>query len=419
MKRLTRMGLIGVFLVMVPAAALATNGDNLIGVGPISRAMGGVGIAAPQDAISAVFANPAAMCFGPYCPSTEVDFAGTLFMPEVKAEISGPFVGNNKADSDDSVYAIPAFGLSVPITGGLKPPDWRFGLAAYGVSGLGVDYRESHLDNPNAFGPGVPLASGTFTQLQIMRFAPAIGFQPNARWSLGLAPIVDYSNLDLGEGSSWNYGFGVQLGTIFKATDNIYLGLNYTSPQEVDYKNVADFDGDGNLDNLKLETPQELGFGTAYSVSRFLIEADVKWVNWGDAKGYKDFDWDDQWVFAVGAQFQPVSRLFVRAGYNYAKNPLKDNDGFQGASLTSVQGKTLPDYYFETFRVIGFPAIVEQHLTLGIGYEFSPRFAMNLGWMHAFQSSFKESGTDLTGSPVNLKSTLTENSFDFGLTFRF
>ena len=27
----------------------ATNGDNLIGVGPTSRAMGGTGIAAPQD----------------------------------------------------------------------------------------------------------------------------------------------------------------------------------------------------------------------------------------------------------------------------------------------------------------------------------------------------------------------------------
>jgi hypothetical protein len=29
------------------------------------------------------------------------------------------------------------------------------------------------------------------------------------------------------------------------------------------------------------------------------------------------------------------------------------------------------------------------------------------------------SATDLCGSPVNLKSTLSEDSFDFGLTFRF
>ena len=66
-------------LAMVPAAAMGTNGTNLIGIGPISRAMGGGGVASPQDAISAIFANPAAMCFGPYCPGSSVDFAGTYF----------------------------------------------------------------------------------------------------------------------------------------------------------------------------------------------------------------------------------------------------------------------------------------------------------------------------------------------------
>ena len=63
--------------------AFATNGDNLIGIGPISRALGGTGIAAPQDAISAVFANPAAMCISPSCASPQADIALTLFMPEV------------------------------------------------------------------------------------------------------------------------------------------------------------------------------------------------------------------------------------------------------------------------------------------------------------------------------------------------
>ena len=78
---------IGLLALALAPSVYATNGDNLIGVGPISRAMGGVGIANPQDAISAVFANPAAMCFGPYCPSSQFDFAGTLFMPEQQAKI--------------------------------------------------------------------------------------------------------------------------------------------------------------------------------------------------------------------------------------------------------------------------------------------------------------------------------------------
>jgi long-chain fatty acid transport protein len=161
---------------LLAATASVTNGDNLIGVGPIYRAMGGVGIASPQDAISAVFSNPAAMCFGPYCPASQFDFAGTLFMPHVEARISRTN-GEVTAESDEKVYAIPAIGFSIPMGDG---SDWRFGLSAYGVTGLGVDYRGTAIDNPKGFdfsgkgqGPFAPLVAGEFTSLQIMKFAPA------------------------------------------------------------------------------------------------------------------------------------------------------------------------------------------------------------------------------------------------------
>ena len=410
------------FLVVVLATpAMATNGDNLIGVGPISRAMGGVGIAAPQDAISAVFSNPAAMCFGPYCPTSQVDFAGTLFMPDVKAKITGAAVGGyNKASSDDEVYAIPAFGVTVPIGDGLKPPNWRFGLAAYGVTGLGVDYRETDIDrNPPGFGGNFPMAAGTFTALQSMRFAPSVAYQPNAKLSFGLAGVVEYSNLDLGEGADWDYGFGLQGGAIYKATSNWSLGLNIITPRKLEFEKVADFDFNGSLDDLDLQAPLEIGGGVAYTFSNFLIETDVKWINWSDADGYEDFDWNDQWVFAIGGQYQPIPKLVLRAGYNYGKTPVDDNDGFNGQTNKSVQGKTLPTYYYETFRLIGFPALAEHHLTLGVGYDFTPTFSMNLGYMHAFKNTLSETGTDVTGTPVEIESELTENAIDFGLTWRF
>ena len=31
-----------------------------------------------------------------------------------------------------------------------------------------------------------------------------------------------------------------------------------------------------------------------------LVETDVKWLNWANAAGYKDFDWNNQWVYAIG-----------------------------------------------------------------------------------------------------------------------
>src|SRR5512146_1875588 len=141
-----------IFVLAFTGFASATNGDNLMAIGPIARSMGGVGIAAPQDAIGAVFANPAAMCFGPYCPGTEVNFGGTLFMPKVDATVTTSDGNVISADSARKVYAIPAIGLSVPITN-----NWRFGLAAYGVSGLGVDYRGTSIDTT-----ALPGSGGTF-----------------------------------------------------------------------------------------------------------------------------------------------------------------------------------------------------------------------------------------------------------------
>jgi len=425
MKRMAMVLALLSFVAVITSPAHGTNGDNLIAVGPNARAMGGVGIAYPLDAISAVFANPAAMCFAPYCPSSQFNFSGTLFMPKVEATITGAG-GVVEADSTRKVYAIPAIGLSVPM--GSNVSRWRFGLAAYGVSGLGVDYRGSVIDNPNYYAPSVPLVSGEYTQLQIMKFAPSFAYQLSERLSLGVAFHIDYSSLDLRRGSSFNYGFGVQPGVIYKPTDSVSIGLTYTSPQSVDHKDVTDFDQDGTLDTLELEAPQQIGFGIAHKSLNggLLVEADAKWVNWSDAAGYKDFDWDDQWVLALGVQIKPTNKFSLSAGYHYSENPLNEHNGWDGSftgpvpnSINTVQDKNIGSYYYETFRIIGFPAIVQHHLTFGIGYQFTDTFSMDICYMYAFKETITENGTDPTGQLVNLESSLSEDSIDFGLTWRF
>ena len=420
-----RKPLIVLLAIMLIAAVtpdvFATNGTELIGIGPTSRSMGGVGIAAPQDAISAVFSNPAAMCFGPYCPSSQFDFAGTIFMPEPKAEITAS--GQTfKTDARDQNYAIPAIGFSVPIGG--ADARWRFGLSAYGVSGLGVDYRDTKIDQPNYFGPGAPLAAGTYTNLQLMKFAPTIAYQVLPNLSVGTSFQINYSTLDLGDGSVAAYSYGVKLGAIYKPLDQLSLGLVYTSPQKATYNHVYDFSGNGRRQNLTLEQPQEVGLGVAYEFlkPRMLLETNVKWINWSDADGYDDFDWNDQWVFAVGGQWEAIDHVFFRLGYNYAKNTVDDHDNWNGtfgADFVSVQGKSLPRYYYESFRVMGFPAIVEHHLAAGFGYEMGENLVLNLSYMHAFENELSESGTALDGSNAKIKSKLYEDSLSFAFTWRF
>jgi long-chain fatty acid transport protein len=430
-----RIGVLALVIIgiLVPGVALATNGDNLIGVGPISRAMGGVGIASPQDAISAVFSNPAAMCFGAFCPSNQVDFAGTGFMPNIHAKISastgpfGPFFPafKDSVHSNPKLFPIPALGISYAFP---ELPNWRFGFGAYGVTGLGVDYRGTGLDQPNFFGPGAPLAAGAYSNLQIMKFAPTAAYQVNNWLSLGAAFNISYSALDLRNGSDSGFAPGAQIGAIVKPGDHVSIGLTYTTPQDVNHHNVLL--GAGNtMHSLSLSSPNNLGMGVSWEPipKKLLLETDFKWLDWADADGYRQFDWKSQYVVGVGGQYKPIPKLALRLGYNYGNNPVQGHKNFVGGNpvnpaappMTSVQGTAIPTYYFETFRTIGFPAIIEHHITVGIGYDVTEHFAINAGYMHAFANTITATGTNLASQPTTLKSKLSEDGVDLGLSWKF
>jgi long-chain fatty acid transport protein len=415
MKKILTVFLSAFLLLSLAGVSLATNGDNLIAIGPIARAMGGVGIAAPQDAISAVFANPAAMCFGPYCPGSEMNFDVTFFMPTAKTKITNNAFGLNTGweESDDTFYVIPALGISAPITQNL-----RFGFAAYGVSGLGVDYRDQFDLVPDSFQPG---NQDVYTKLSILKVAPNLAYMISPNFSIGASVHIDYGSLNLGNGAESGYGIGAQLGAIYK-NGPFSIGAVYVMPQKVNHDNVADFDGDGSKDNLTLESPQTLGFGIAVEPIEkvLLFEANAKWIDWGSADGYKDFGWRSQWAFSVGAQYKPIPPLALRAGFNYGRNPVKENDGWEGAlsAPVNVQGKDVNRFQYEVLRIAGFPAIVTTHVTAGIGYQITKSLSLDLGYTHAFERTIKEKGT-FFGAPASVESSLSEDSIDFGVTWRF
>lgn len=419
-KRGSVLGMLLIGVMGLFSSAQATNGDNMIGIGPVSRSMGGVGVAAPQDAITAVFSNPATLGAGAFTTGSSFDFAGDLFMPQVQGKVER--VGQTyEADSHGAVFSIPAIGISSPMGSNLT-----FAIAAYGASGSGVDYRGTDLEQTVAAYGGYPIIKGTFTQLQIMKFAPSLGYKFSDTLSLGASAQIDYATLDLMYGSSPGYGMGVNLGMLFKPMDSLSVGLSYITPQMVKHKRVL-YDAQTNkYYDLKLEAPQQVNLGVAFTnkdIMNLLVEADMKWVNWASAKGYKDFDWDNQWLYNLGLQIEPISNIFLRAGYTYAKNPVESHDGFNGTgtpdNVQDVQGISFPTYYYETFRIIGFPAVVEQHIALGAGYRFSKKFMMNVGYTHALEKSMSESGLDFTGQPITFESTLSETTVDFGMTWNF
>jgi long-chain fatty acid transport protein len=114
--------------------ALATNGDNMIGFGAISRAMGGTGIANYMGAES-VLKNPALLT---PANNFEFIFAGTYFAPDLKAQDNMTGAGFTEKKSNANKFLIPSIAFSTKITDSLS-----FGLGAFGTSGLGTDYRET------------------------------------------------------------------------------------------------------------------------------------------------------------------------------------------------------------------------------------------------------------------------------------
>ncbi|MFN3787154.1 MAG: OmpP1/FadL family transporter [Sulfurihydrogenibium azorense] len=380
-------------LAVAAGSAFATNGDNMIGVTPASEAMGGLGVGMPIGSIDSIFRNPAWM-------NTEkgftVSFGGILFMPDVKGRVNMGGNDSGYVSSRANFFTVPEIGITNRINDKVV-----VGIAAYGVSGMGVDYRDKHQN-----------LSNMHTTLQFMRIIPAISYQINPNLSVGVGIDLAWGSLDMGAtlctnimnsatcwnaggGQSSSYGIGAQIGIGYQM-GNLMLGFNYQSPVSMKYKHVFDSDNNGSFEDLKLQQPQEVAVGIGYKVMPNLkVGLDLRWINWSDADGYKQFKWKDQTVIAVGGEYQVNPSLKLRAGYNYGKSPIRSYSGLDGMMPTNNIpnfARPFPDYNVQWFNLIGFPAITEHHISLGGSYQFTKNFAVDLAYVHAFEKKVESSG---------------------------
>ena len=426
-------GLIGVW----QTGAFATNGDNLIGITPNSEAMGGIGVGMPVGSVDSIFRNPAWMSVA---RSNKVQFGGMLFMPSVKAENN-----STSADSDAKLFLVPEIGIIDKINDKLV-----FGIGAFGVSGMGTDYSSKG-----------PTFYNMRTTLQFMRIIPALSYQINPMISVGAGIDFAYGSLDMnatmpngceltqgyfnctgvasyGGGQSTALGIGGQLGVAFNFGNFVYAGLNYQTPISMTYRHVFDFIGaskgnfSGGFQDLKLEQPQELAFGVGIApTNKWNVGADVRWINWSNADGYKDFGWKDQWVFALGTSYKVTSKLTLRAGFNYARSPIRSNSF--GTNMnppsTSISGGQFNQYDIDLFNLYGFPAITEEAVTVGGSYQFTNNFGVSLAYEHDFQHSVTDSGYCYNGqgpvtsqnaySPCSIGAKNAEDALNVALEWRF
>ncbi len=396
--------------------AWATNGIRMIGFGPVQDSMGGASIGAPLDAAS-VLSNPAGMSQ----LGGRMDFGSALFGTTVKAQLDSGF---SEVTSDRPPSPIPAFGLVLPINKELS-----FGLGAYGVAGLGVDFRAA----TQTFADGLIPLSTMHTSFSQLRFAPGLSYKVSDELSLGATANLMYGALGLQfAGVSWpetaSYGIGATVGATYKPMKELMIGLAYESPGWFqDYK----FDASGvdifgltgtqgasirGVDKLDFDMPMSASLGAGYTMGDLVVALDVQWINWSGPFGKNkpkwtssetdiwslyfadslDVDWKDQWVFKIGLQYdaKPVK---IRVGYNYGTDILEKTRGAQN---------------------LAFPAIAQHHVTAGVGVALTERTTVNVGGMYSPESKLTSSAVLPLGS-VTTVATMTQWDVNLGIGYAF
>ncbi len=365
---------------MASSMLLATNGDNLIGVGTKSRGMGGAGIAVSHCAESTL-SNPALITC---TKGTSISFGGTVFMPDMSAKMGAAASHDSAADMN----IIPGVAISHKLN-----ENWYLGIGMWGTAGMGVDYRDAK-QIPNQDSGNMHMVSN----LQLMQFAPSVAYSTGT-FGVAVTPIIQYGALDInyqgfdgknvGDGVAQDLGFGLNLGSYYDLSNGVTLGAVYKSKIDMEYKNqlstatqpFVDFGIFPAAMDDHLEQPAELGIGIGYEVDNHTLAFDYKQIKWGDAKGYKDFGWENQDVYAVGYQYKD-DKWRMRLGYNYAKQPIGEKPSgpavISAGNYAQAGGNAL-----NLFNVLGFPATAEQHYTLGGGYEFSDNFYVDLAYVYA------------------------------------
>ncbi len=376
----------------IGSTSFATNGYYMIGTGAKSLGMAGAVVANPQDA-STIIQNPAGIA---WLPNTMFDIGGAVFMPPRKM---------NGHKSDSNVFVVPAAGFAYNKMGcNCGTPHFVFGVGMYGVSGMGVDWDDENLANNNGW------LKKAYSNLQMMEMSIGGGYRVNDQLSIGFAPVIVYQALqmefdwvvpDVGQtnpGSPYYrrmpapgthtdsldtasaYGIGFDAGLVYKINDMLMVGLVYKSKrymQKLEWNTVP-----GNAlmitsDKVKmrLDMPRQVALGINFRpIEPLRIEADVRWINYHDVMNEVDvsgmavpswdFHWHNQWVFALGAEYKALPSLTLRAGFNYAKDPIDDDDLYMN---------------------IVSPAIVETHATFGFTYNIAKNFDVSFAYVHAFQ----------------------------------
>jgi long-chain fatty acid transport protein len=155
------------------------------------------------------------------------------------------------------------------------------------------------------------------------------------------APLADIGQNFTGDG--WGYGYN--LGILYKANDQFNLGVSYRSHIDVDIDGRAAFSGvtpllssafsdtDG---HSEIRLPEQMTAAVAYEgFPDFILETGVRWENWestdslvvnldqpvfGQSSDVIPRNWQATWSYNLGAHYNLNDKISLNTGYLYGQN---------------------------------------------------------------------------------------------------
>ena len=323
---------------------------------PASGGMAGTSVAAPQDFISAINGNAAALT---QYEGTHFTIGGGFVGPTARLSQAAPIpllgVQPFSEKSETPGAVVPAIGVSQELDGFALPT--TVGIAVLGAAGGGSSYVQN------------PASNGTSAYLLFLEFAPSVAVALTERLSVGATmfigdgyvsgPFVGVSNMTNA------YALRGGVGINYLVGDATRLGAYYHSTQAFRFPNEATLFGQSRPIDVDMGLPQTVGMGISNESlmdGKLLLAADALFLDWDSAALFQSI-YKPQWVMQLGSQYRATDRLKLRAGYAFAENPI--DDGF-GTSIGPVQvpgGIPAVKYVQSPFAIVN-----EHRISGGFGY---------------------------------------------------
>jgi long-chain fatty acid transport protein len=355
--RLTR-GIAALVVVLASAgsAAAQTYGiDFRNTLMPASGGMAGTSVAAPQDFLSAINANPAALT---QYKGTHFTIGGAFAEATVdleqKAAVPLLGVAAFSAKSSTPGAIVPAIGVAQEVDG--LPLPTTVGLAVLGAAGGGSSYVQ------------VPASNATSSYLLLLEFAPSVAVELTERLSIGATmfigdgyasgPFVGTSGMTNAYALRGGFGLDYALG------DATWLGAYYQTTQAFRFENEAVLFSERRPRDVDMGLPQQVGMGIANESlldGRLLLAADALYLDWRSAALFNNI-YRGQWVMQLGSQYRATDRVKLRLGYALAQNPIDESVGTRIGPVEVPGGVPAVKYLQAQFAIVN-----EHRMAAGIG----------------------------------------------------